>query len=114
MIISNCCDPNPPCVLDRGSATNITVVFSVKRTIRSMPVKLEGEIGMFIPIPLPPDKNNVCKLLKCPLYPHHIYKVTFPLMISREYPPISILLRWIFDDSTDKMIGCFEFIVEIK
>ena len=94
---------------------NITVVFSVTKVIHSIPVKMAGIVaGIPIPFPLPANESNVCKSVKCPLHPHHIYTATFLFQMLQEYPPMQILIRLIFDDSTGAMIGCIQIPAGIK
>ncbi|KAL6254532.1 hypothetical protein P5V15_014585 [Pogonomyrmex californicus] len=115
--VSNCQSTDARCILTRGTYESISIKFIPNQDISQVNVRIFGVLHS-VPIPFPFDKPDVCKDtndgVDCPLHKDQEYHYTTTLFVQKQYPAVSVDIKWEFITKNDDKIICVVFPAKIK
>ncbi|XP_026468954.1 NPC intracellular cholesterol transporter 2 homolog a-like [Ctenocephalides felis] len=101
------CEGKSTCVLRRGRNVTIEIDFKTSAEVRKVNTVVHGEI-FDVPIPFPLSHPNACDGtgLSCPLEPEQTQKYTAILPVLKQYPKVTVKVRWELQNENGEDIVC--------
>ncbi|RWS27968.1 hypothetical protein B4U80_09544 [Leptotrombidium deliense] len=108
------CEQNP-CTFKVGQDAQITAEFTSKTSSKVANVKIQGILaGIPFPFPLSPEDACGNYGVKCPLNNGDKNTLSLKVPVKKEYPPVSVKVRFQLIDSSNQDLFCVEFPVKIE
>lgn len=118
--ITGCGPPNRPqrtCFFLKGTNAQMTIPFTPTGDASKVRTRVHGILAG-IPIPFPLPNEDGCSAagggLTCPLTPGQAVTYQTELPVSKNYPSLSLKVRWQLIDQNNKDLLCIEFPVQLK
>ena len=103
-----------PCSLIKGTDAKMTISFKSSVDTATLTNKCYGVIA-FIPVPFPLPEADACKMgAICPVKQGESHSIQVALPILKEYPSLSVDVKWQILDQSSKVLGCFKIPVKIR
>ncbi|CAL4075058.1 unnamed protein product, partial [Meganyctiphanes norvegica] len=118
--ITGCGPPDRPqrnCLFQKGTNAQMTLPFIPAGPSSVVRTKVHGILAG-IPIPFPLPNEDGCSPagggLTCPLTPNQLVTYQTQLPVSKNYPSLSLKVRWQLEDENKRDIVCIEFPVQLR
>nr|XP_022919073.1 ecdysteroid-regulated 16 kDa protein [Onthophagus taurus] len=113
--VTNCDADDDKCILRRNSNVTIQIQFTPQKDIKELKAIVHGVI-MNAPIPFPLPNGNGCvdSGVTCPLTSGTSYNYFTTLPVLKEYPPVSVDVKFELKDENDEDITCSMIPSKIK
>ncbi|XP_042881888.1 NPC intracellular cholesterol transporter 2 homolog a-like [Penaeus japonicus] len=93
----------------------MSLPFTPHHEVTAVKAKVTAFIGVIpIPFSLPNSDGCVNSSLQCPMPAGQKGVYTSSLPIRKEYPPISLTVRWELLDQNNNKLVCIKFPVQVK
>ena len=108
-----------PCVLQKDTTPAITLGLKFNRRVNDLKLKIAGRIGGK-EIPFNVDDSNHCSECiqgspkGCILKKGSTYNYSYSLPILKEYPPLTLVVKYEVVDKQGNSVACFTFPAQIK
>jgi Niemann-Pick C2 protein len=101
-----------PCILTRGKNASVTMEFTPTQKVNGLKLSIAGILsGKEVPFSV--NDNDHCKMAikngKCPLVRNTTYKYTNSISVLKEYPAISVSIRYQINDSSGRALLCIQW-----
>ena len=101
-----------PCTLTRGTNATLKLTIEPTQRINGLKLAIHGVLGGK-EVPFSTDDNDHCKLAikdaKCPLQRRKVYKYANSIQVLKQYPSISVSVRYAINDLNGKPVLCIQF-----
>jgi len=108
------CVAGQPCKFPKGQNATIKVTFTPNEAVASGKAVVHGIIAG-VPVPFPLPDADLCKFSTpaCPFAASTTYTYSNQLFVAKEYPAISVVVKWELQDPSASDIVCVEFPIQI-
>jgi len=107
--------PGDVCILPSGTSVTLKLGFQSNENTKKVTAQVHGVIGG-VPLPFPLPNPDACQGsgLTCPLQSNTAYIYTNLLQVKKEYPRISVDIKWELVDENGKDLVCVLFPAKIQ
>ncbi|KAL2737994.1 NPC intracellular cholesterol transporter 2 a-like [Vespula squamosa] len=115
--VSNCDTSKAACEFVRNTNASLIIDFIPSQDVSKIEAVVHGIIAD-VPIPFPLPHPNVCtdseSNIQCPLKKDTQYTYKAVLPVDRNYPRLSVIVKWELQDENKQDIICVKIPVKIK
>merc|ERR1712066_480317 len=97
-----------PCLLKKGADTSIKMEFTTPVDIKNLGVKMQGQLGIWLPLPGGPTEGCDDKGCKCPLKAGGRYQFEKTVHVSTSFPSLHLLIAVSLMDDDGNRVACVE------